>query len=137
VEGNTSCQNWNDGIQLLGSSCTTVTGNWVLGNGGDGISVYGDNIPVSQGGFGPANNNLIAGNVIAFNAGNGVTVDLASGTKVVSNVIFDNGGDGVAIQDGSSSTTLAFNFIDADDGTTAISVTDSTGTHTVCNFVSN
>jgi len=56
---------------------------------------------------------------------------------VVGNLIFDNDGSGVAVQDGSTNTTIAFNFIDHDDGTTAISITGSTGTVRFGNFITN
>ena len=143
ISGNWSANNSNDGIQLLGASCNTVTWNVVVSNAGDGISIYGD-VPLSQGGFGAANNNVIANNLIANNGGNGVTIDLAAGTLILGNIILDNGtngvsGDnsGIAVQDGSSHTTIAFNFIDADDGTSAISISNSTQTTTTCNFITH
>jgi parallel beta-helix repeat protein len=124
VTGNDSYANNNDGIQLQGTNNGKVTYNFSGFNGGDGISVYGavNNDPSS------AKNNTVADNVIVGNAGNGVTVQDTTGTKVVNNVIIGNGGDGVSIDD-SNGFALKFNLIVNSDGSMSVEVdtTDSSG----------
>jgi hypothetical protein len=91
------------GILLDTAGGNTITGNYIgrsatgtlaIGNNGDGIMVSG------------ADNNTIggtiasAGNTIANNPGNGVTVDATStGDLIEGNSIFSNGGLGIDLSD--------------------------------------
>lgn len=120
VENNLSYANNNDGIQLQGTNNSSVTQNVSAYNGGDGISVYGS----QTGNPASAQNNTVANNVIYGNAGNGVTVQDTTGTKVVDNLIVDNGGSGVSLTDASGGQ-VKFNFIDQDNPNQGISVTSS------------
>jgi hypothetical protein len=80
---------------------TDVSGTQPLGNGQDGVRVSG------------SNNNTIggdaaeAGNVIAFNGGNGVRLDGGTGNAVLGNAIFANGGNGIELLDGANNSPPA------------------------------
>ncbi|HJT30908.1 MAG TPA: Calx-beta domain-containing protein, partial [Pirellulales bacterium] len=66
-----------------------VTGTQRMGNGGDGISIITSNYLASNYTIGGANSG--AGNLVAFNAGRGVTVPFGNGNTVRGNDIFANG----------------------------------------------
>jgi hypothetical protein len=94
--GNLISGNDTNGIELNGVAAINnlIQGNWIgttsngntpLGNTQSGILVFNN-----------ANNNTIggvaeAGNTIAFNNGDGVTVESGEGNAILSNSIFDNG----------------------------------------------
>ena len=85
-EGDESTGNMIDGNKIG----TDVTGALDLGNGGDGVSIIESSYTVSNetvGGTIPG-----AGNVIAFNAGPGVSALFSSGNAIRGNDIFANGG---------------------------------------------
>ncbi|MEL7034765.1 MAG: DUF4347 domain-containing protein [Cyanobacteria bacterium J06592_8] len=94
--GNLISGNDTNGIELNGGLATnnliqgnligtTSNGNTALGNSQSGIFLFGD-----------ANNNTIggvpeAGNTIAFNPGDGVTIEAGQNNAILSNSIFENG----------------------------------------------
>ena len=106
--------NSGDGIFLMGTTASVVEGNSIgtdasgnipLGNGFDGIHVE-ENFSSGQ----PATNNTIggtaagAGNIIAFNANEGVAVgenefDSSTGNAILSNAIYGNTGLGIDLGD--------------------------------------
>jgi hypothetical protein len=76
---------------------TDITGTAALGNGGDGVRVASGASGNTVGGTSAG-----AGNVIAFNAGNGVTVgldvlDAALDDAVLQNSIFSNAASGIVV----------------------------------------
>ena len=96
--GNLISGNVGDGLDVTGSGDqvlgnligTDATGTQALGNGGDGVFVSGGNNAVG----GTADG---AGNVIAFNGGDGVRVDTGTGNAVLSDAIFANGNLGIEL----------------------------------------
>src|SRR5262249_9769025 len=91
------------GYQILGNLIgTDATGTSPVGNGGDGILIDAGGVNNTIGGPDPG-----AGNVIAYNQGNGVTaVGVSVGNVIRGNSIFNNdglgidlGGDGVTPND--------------------------------------
>lgn len=100
VSGNLISGNTGDGVLLNGESAgTTLTNNRIgtnnagdgpLGNGGDGVALLSEADNNSTG-F----PNGVGGNVIAFNAGNGVTINSVGANAVLSNAIFANAGIGI------------------------------------------
>ena len=113
--GNVIVRSQNDGIELVGAQVTTIQDNWIgtdpvgdlgLGNGRDGIDVSGGATANTIGGTVSG-----AGNTIAFNGGNGVTIgsspsDVSTGDAVLQNAIYGNarlaidlGDDGVTLDD--------------------------------------
>jgi hypothetical protein len=94
--GNVIISNAQYGINLDAANNTTIEGNWI-GTDSTGQSVLGnasDAIEIQNG----ASNNAIggmtsgAGNTIAFNGGNGVTVLSGTGNGIHQNLIYGNGG---------------------------------------------
>lgn len=91
------------GVQITTATNTLVQGNYIgfnfdtagnlinLGNTLDGVNIAG------------ASNNVIggqaavAGNIIAFNHGNGVTVATGNGDSILSDLIFSNTGTGISL----------------------------------------
>ena len=102
--GNVIIGNQADGIDLNGAQGTTIQGNWIgtdlsddtdVGNGADGVNVFGGATANTIGGTASA-----AGNTIAFNLGDGVTIgnsaaDPSTGDAVLGNVIYGNAGLGI------------------------------------------
>jgi hypothetical protein len=80
---------------------TDVTGTQALGNGRDGVHIQRDNND-TVGGEAPG-----ASNVIAFNGGDGVLVDRASGNAVLGNAIFANGNLGIELLNGANQNQAA------------------------------
>jgi titin len=80
---------------------TDVSGTQPLGNGLDGVHISG------------SNNNTIggdaagAGNVIAFNGGDGVRLDGGTGNAVLGNAIFGNGGLAIELLHGANNNPPA------------------------------
>jgi hypothetical protein len=80
---------------------TDVSGAQPLGNGQDGVHVSG------------SNNNTIggdaegAGNVIAFNGGDGVLLDGGTGNAVLGNAVFANAGPGIELVHGANNNQPA------------------------------
>ncbi|MGO9913133.1 MAG: beta strand repeat-containing protein, partial [Isosphaeraceae bacterium] len=112
---NTIANNFGAGVHLQGAQQTVVQGNWIgtdssgdtgLGNSGDGIDVFNGATANTIGGT-----VLGAGNTIANNHGNGVTIgssptDASAGDSVLENAIYGNakigidlGDDGVTLND--------------------------------------
>jgi hypothetical protein len=93
---------------------TDVRGTKSLGNGRDGVQIA------------RLNNNTIggeeagAGNTIAFNGGDGVRVDQASGNAILGNAVFANGGPGIELLHGGNHDQAAPVITSA--------TTDNTGT---------
>ena len=90
---------------------TDLTGTKALGNTGAGIIIF-DSDNNSIGGTASG-----AGNVIAFNSGNGITVASGTGDAIQSNSIFSNsspgidlGGQGVTLNDAGDADTGANNL---------------------------
>ncbi len=121
--------NGTNGIEINGSSAinnriegnfigTTADGNTSLGNNQSGIFVLNN-----------ASNNTVggvekAGNTIAFNNGDGVTIDSGEGNAILSNSIFENG--------------LTFNDIGIDLNNDGVTLNDfgdeDTGANTLQNY---
>jgi parallel beta-helix repeat protein len=100
--GNVISGNQSAGIEINGSGTRNnlIQGNWIgtqqdgsskLGNGGDGVFIA------------DASNNVIGGtdagasNTIAFNGGNGVTVQSGTGNAFRHDLTFENQGLGIAL----------------------------------------
>jgi parallel beta-helix repeat protein len=116
------------GIELNQCGSSTISSNYVgtdktgaaaLGNGDSGVQLYGGSV-LNTIGFLPAGNctlPALGGNVIAFNAGDGV--EILGGTsvndrnRIYSNLVFSNGGLGIDLE--SDGVTLNDN-LDADIG---------------------
>jgi titin len=103
-QANVISGNTENGIVIRGANATAnvvqgnfvgtdLTGNGKLGNGEDGvlISKASNNII----GVGPTTGGV--GNTIAFNEGNGVTVDTGTGNRISRNSIFANAGEGIKL----------------------------------------
>jgi titin len=99
--------NGNSGVSISGvdSTGTVIQGNYIgtdaagsdsynLGNGYDGVRVGANSSGTSIGGTATG-----AGNLIAFNDGDGVLVDRSTGNGILSNSIFENQGDAGNPQD--------------------------------------
>jgi hypothetical protein len=106
ISGNNGCgvqinTNSPDGNTVLGNYIgADITGTVGLGNSGDGVLINGG-VNHQIGGIATS-----AANVIAFNAGNGVTVD-GSGTVnnvIRGNSIFANGGLGIDLTNGGNNS---------------------------------
>ena len=81
-----------------------ITGNLILQNPGDGITVQSDD-------------NTISGNGISDSGGNGVSIlSDSTGNTLSGNGISDSGGNGVSILSGSTGNTLSENSISDNDG---------------------
>lgn len=74
----------------------TGEGNLVAHNSGDGIRISGAG----------AQNNLIAGDVLASNTGNGVVVSSATAITITQTETRNNGGDGIALEFGGNNGIL-------------------------------
>jgi CSLREA domain-containing protein len=77
---------------------TDVTGAHDLGNAGDGVSIITSSYVVGNNTVGGPNSGVglpDAGNVIAFNRGNGVSALFSSGNTIQGNAIFANAGPGI------------------------------------------
>jgi titin len=101
--GNVISGNAGDGIFVQGSSTTgivvqgnqigtDVSGTLALGNVGNGVNVVGGAHANTIGGTPPG-----AGNVIAFNGGDGVRIDTGTGNAILRNSIFANAGLGIEL----------------------------------------
>jgi CSLREA domain-containing protein len=109
ISGNTGSSIFSRGIRIYGAAATgnKVQGNFigtdVTGTGDLGNLI--DGVAISNG----ANNNAIggtataAGNIIAFNGGDGVFVETGTGNAILGNSIFSN--DGLGIDLGSDGIT--------------------------------
>jgi hypothetical protein len=95
--GNLVSANVADGIRLQGSSNELVQGNKIgtdisgtmpLGNGGNGVRIDGSNNTIGGAG---------SGNIIDFNALDGVFVNSGTGDLISQNSIFANGGLGIEL----------------------------------------
>ncbi|HET9529318.1 MAG TPA: HYR domain-containing protein, partial [Blastocatellia bacterium] len=99
--GNLISGNGNNGIVISGASAVSNSalnnligvqgdGTSPLGNGGHGILIDNDASSNTIGGLG-----FIEGNVIAFNGGDGISVDTGTGNALRGNSIFSNTGLGI------------------------------------------
>jgi titin len=102
--GNLISGNQGDGISVINTSGVLVAGNTVgadatgtqpLGNGGNGVAIRPGASNNAVGGTQPR-----AGNVIAFNGGDGVLVDTGTGNAVLRNRIFANANLGIELRNG-------------------------------------
>ncbi len=98
----------NSGDSVLGNLIgTDLTGTVNMGNGGDGIRITQASAPITIG-----NTDTPSTNTIAFNTGNGITIDPSTGNtftgvplgfdSIVNNLIFSNGGAGVRVISGAN-----------------------------------
>ena len=145
--GNLITGNQGDGIDLNGVQGTLIQGNWIgtdssgntgRGNGGDGINVFGGATGNTIGGTNPG-----AGNTIADNSGNGVTIghranDASTGDAVLENAIYGNaklgidlGNDGVTVNnsEGHAGPNLSQDF------PVLASASDLNGTSTIAGSI--
>ena len=123
---NTIADNKSGGLDIgfSGASGDLVEGNFIgtdasggtgLGNSGDGVQILGGATDNTTGGTTTG-----AANMIAFNgAGVGITDSGTSGNLVQGNVISGNQGDGVDITGGASTNVIAGNHIGVDSAGTA------------------
>jgi hypothetical protein len=133
--GDAPLANFADGIAITAGSSTLLGLNVVSGNGGYGISMSGTAtasqlstnqigtnaagtaaIPNAAGGtfFSGPTNTVLSGNIIAFNYGNGVTINSGTGIGLLSNSIFSNGGLGIDLAP-SSDSIFGSSVIDFED----------------------
>lgn len=114
LSGNVVMANTDDGFVITGDN-NAVTANVIgleldgttpAGNLGDGLDISGSNNTV--GGTSPS-----AGNVVVFNAHNGVRIPSGTGNAIWSNVIAHNGGLGIDLE---TSGPDANDIDDADTG---------------------
>jgi CSLREA domain-containing protein len=103
IEGNVIGGNSGDGIGLSGTAGAVVMANFIgvdvtrsntIANGLSGIRISGGTTESRIGGTAAG-----AGNVIAYNGANGVTVVDASGNAILGNAIYDNVGLGIDLGD--------------------------------------
>ena len=114
VGGNTISGNRRNGLRLSKTQLTFVKSNWigtningdVLGNGGDGIFIGGQGIGVQAFGdyiggakaFTVPPFPLDEGNIIAYNAGNGIkSQGFVLYETIIGNTIFGNGKNGILL----------------------------------------
>jgi hypothetical protein len=99
--GNLVSGNLGDGIFFSAGNNNLVQGNLIgtdatgtaaLANGGNGVNVTGGAHDNTIGGTAPR-----AGNVIAFNSGDGVRIDTGTGNAILRNRIFANAGLGIEL----------------------------------------
>ncbi|RLT07592.1 MAG: hypothetical protein DWI21_09375 [Planctomycetota bacterium] len=120
-DGNLISGNLNEGVFLRGtSSLNTIEGNSIgvdmnggsLGNSGNGVSVEGSNNRIGGlvtvvGIFTSPNSPDNAANVIAFNGGNGVSIDTGTRNAIRRNSIFENVGLGINHSNGGNTLLAA------------------------------
>ena len=89
IEGNTA-----NGVLISGANQNSVLSNFIgsarAHNGADGVRVAGG-----------AMTNLISGNSVGNNTGNGIAISASDDNSVTSNIVIGNGGIGVSIAGGS------------------------------------
>lgn len=125
--GNLISGNDAEGISISGSNAL-VQGNRI-GTDATGLGALGNGVGVKI--FGNGHNNLVggtaarAGNVIAFNAGDGVQVDQGVDNTILRNAIFSNGHLGIELTNGGNHEQEAPVLTSA---TSAGGVTTVTGT---------
>jgi parallel beta-helix repeat protein len=94
VQSSTFARNGTDGIVVFaGGGALKIARNTIVGNGSDGVRFTN----AGSGALELAN--VVAGNLIAGNTGNGIEVDATAATTVSGNRLSGNGGDGVAVTD--------------------------------------
>lgn len=96
--GNVIGRNGGSGVLLDGAANNLIQGNFIgtdrsgatIGNGIEGVRIRASSNNNTIGGTSRA-----AGNKIAFNAGNGVSIESGSGNAILANAISRNGGLGI------------------------------------------
>jgi parallel beta-helix repeat protein len=107
------------GTQVEGNYIgTDYTGTRAVGNGGNGVTIVGNNNTV--GGSVAA-----AGNIIAYNSGDGVLVSFGVGNTITSNSIFANTALGIALSNGGNNNVAAPNLLTAVVTVSTLTVTGS------------
>ncbi len=120
--------NSRDGIVIAsGVSGTLVQGNYIgtdytgtsaVGNGGNGVTILSNNNTL--GGSVAA-----AGNIIAYNGGDGVLVSVGVGNTITSNSIFANSGGGISLSNGGNNNVAAPGLLTAVLSGSTLTVTGS------------
>ena len=135
-DGTAPLGNDADGISITAGSAGLVALNVLSGNGGYGISITGPvsgtqlssnfvgtdptgtgAVPNVAGGIGIAGPtaSAVSSNTIAFNYGNGITMNAGTGNGLLSNSIFSNAGLGIDLASGSSFASEVIGFEDQPD----------------------
>jgi hypothetical protein len=114
--GNVLSGNSSDGLRLDSLATnnlvqrndvgTDYTGTSAVSNGGNGVTLVGNNNTLG----GSA---VAAGNIIAYNSGDGVLVSVGVGNTITSNSIFANTGGGIALSNGGNNNVAAPNLLTA------------------------
>jgi hypothetical protein len=114
-QGNLIAGNNGDGIEFSNSHGNLAQGNTIVGNAGSGVFLYNNDFGETIGGTVSG-----AGNTIAFNGVNGVTVANDSGAAtseaILGNSIHDNGGLGIRLASGANNNQAAPVLIAATSG---------------------
>ena len=115
VDGSTGLGNGAGGIILDHASHSTISGNVISGNTGDGILIQQVN--------GPSSANLITNNQIGTDSGgstaipntlNGIHLKGATGTTITHDLLSGNGGSGIVLDVGTQGTLIQSNTIGTD-----------------------
>jgi parallel beta-helix repeat protein len=114
VTGNGILDNTNQGVSVLGGSGNTFTSNVIQSNFGPGVSLSAASGNVVGG------SNAGTGNTILFNGADGVVAaGQSANNQIVGNVISNNAANGVKLQDpGTTLNQIANNQIGTDAGGT-------------------
>ncbi len=115
ADGSTGLGNGSGGILLDHASHSTISGNVISGNTGDGILI--------QQMSGPSSANLITDNHIGTDSGgstaipntlNGIHLTAATGTTITHDLLSGNGGSGIVLDVGTQGTLIQSNTIGTD-----------------------
>ena len=115
ADGNNGLGNGAGGILLDHASHSTISGNVISGNTGDGILIQQVN--------GVSSANLISNNQIGTNSGgstaipntlNGIHLKAVTGTTITQNLLSGNGGSGIVLDVGTTGTLIESNKIGTD-----------------------
>lgn len=107
--------NAGDGVRIVGSASSSVFANLVSQSGGHGVSISASSARSATQG------NILASNTIRSNAGSGVRIGERSsfnsvGTAKAGNVIAENALDGVTVAGNSNANAILSNTISANGG---------------------
>ena len=96
---------------------TDYTGTSAVGNGGNGVTLVGNNNMVGG--------SAAASNVVAYNSGDGVLVSAGSGNTITRNSIFANSGGGISLSNGGNNSLAAPSLLTATLSGTTLTVKGS------------